>query len=42
MREKLVRNTEIVENNYDFDLSLTNKKTEFTSELVLREKKLSN
>ena len=34
--------TEIVENNYDFDLSLTNKKTEFTSELVLREKKLSN
>ena len=30
--------TEIVENNYDFDLSLTNKKTEFTSELVLREK----
>ena len=27
-----------IENNYDFDLSLTNKKTEFTSELVLREK----
>ena len=30
----------IVEKNYEFDLSLANKKTEFTSELVLRERKI--
>ena len=33
---------DIVEKNYEFDLSLTNKKTEYTSELVLREKKIKN
>jgi hypothetical protein len=32
----------IVEKNYEFDLSLANKKTEFTSELVLKEKKIEN
>ena len=31
----------IVEKNYGFDLSLTNKKTEFMSELVLKEKKIA-
>ena len=32
----------IVEKNYEFDLSLANKKIQFTSELVLREKKIEN
>lgn len=32
----------IVENNYEFDLSLANKKIEFTSELILKEKKIVN
>lgn len=34
--------SKIVEKNYEFDLSLTNKKTEFISELILKEKKLEN
>lgn len=34
--------SDIVDQNYGFDLSLTNKKTEFMSELVLKEKKIEN